>query len=98
MVKVRNQTTHKKSGKAEDATRHFITSLSPAHAKPPQLHHIIRSHWGCESRHWQRDACWGEDRCRLRNPNAASALALIRTSLQSLVRWTGRQGLPTVFE
>lgn len=98
LVKVRNQTTHKKSGKAEDATRHFITSLSPVHAKPPQLHYIIRSHWECESRHWQRDACWGEDRCRLRNPNAACALALIRTTLQSLVRWTGRQGLPAVFE
>jgi predicted transposase YbfD/YdcC len=98
LVKVRNQTTYKKSGKTEDATRHFITSRGPAQAKPPQLHRIIRSHWSCESRHWQRDACWGEDRCRLRNPNAACALALIRTTLQSLVRWVGRKGLPSVFD
>lgn len=98
LVKVRNQTAHKKTGKTEDATRHFVTSLSPAQAKPRQLHRIIRSHWSCESRHWQRDACWGEDRCRLRNPNAACALALIRTTLQSLLRWAGRQRLPAVFE
>lgn len=97
-MKVRNQITYKKSGQTEDASRHFITSWSPTQLRPPQLHRIIRSHWACESRHWQRDACWGEDRCRLRNPNAACALALIRTTLQSLVRWAGRQGLPTVFE
>jgi predicted transposase YbfD/YdcC len=98
LVKVRNQTTHKKSGKTDDATRYFVTSLSPTEANAHRLQRTIRSHWGCESKHWQRDACWGEDRCRLRNPNAACALALIRTTLQSLVRWAGRAGLPTVFE
>lgn len=98
LVKVRNRTTHKKSGKEEDATRHFITSLGPVQAGPQPLHQVIRSHWSSESRHWQRDSCWCEDRCRLRNPNAACALALIRTSLQSLVRWAGRSSLPEVFE
>lgn len=98
LVKVRNQTTHKKNGKVEDATRHFIASLSPTEANTRRLHRTIRSHWGWESRHWQRDACWGEDRCRLRNPNAACALALIRTTLQTLVRRVGRKGLPSVFE
>jgi predicted transposase YbfD/YdcC len=98
LVKVRNRTTHKKSGKTDDATRHFITSLSSAEADAHRLQRAIRAHWGCESRHWQRDACWGEDRCRLRSPNAACALALLRTSLQSLVRWVGREGLPALFE
>ena len=98
LVKVRNCTTHKRTGKTEEATRHFITSLSPAEAGPQRLHQSIRSHWSSESRHWQRDACWGEDRCRLRSANAACALALIRTSLQSLVHWAGRSSLPTVFE
>lgn len=59
---------------------------------------MIRGHWTSESRHWQRDACWGEDRCRLRSANAACALALLRTTLQSLVRWAGRERLPEVFE
>lgn len=98
LVKVRNHTTHKKTGKIEEATRHFISSLSPGEAGPQRLHEIIRRHWSSESKHWQRDACWGEDRCRLRNPNAACALALIRTSLQTLVRRMGRTSLPAVFE
>jgi hypothetical protein len=73
-VKVRNPTTHKKNGKVEEATRHFIASLSPTEANARRPHRTIRSHWGCESQHWQRDASWGEDKCRLRNPNAACAL------------------------
>lgn len=98
LVKVRNCTTHKKSGKTEEATRHFISSLSPAEAGAQRLAQSIRLHWSSESRHWQRDACWGEDRCRLRSANAACALALIRTSLQTLVRRVGRNSLPAVFE
>jgi predicted transposase YbfD/YdcC len=98
LVKVRNRITDKKTGETDDATRHFVTSLSPTEANAHRLQRTIRSHWGCESRHWQRDACWGEDQCRLREPRAACALALIRTTLQSLVRWVGRRGLPAVFE
>jgi predicted transposase YbfD/YdcC len=98
LLQARNQTTRKKDGHEEQATRHFITSLSAKEAGAERLAGIIRAHWTSESRHWQRDACWGEDRCRLRSPNAACALALIRTTLQSVVRWAGRQSLPEVFE
>jgi predicted transposase YbfD/YdcC len=98
LIKVRNCTTHKKTGKSEEATRHFISSLSRSEAGPERLAQSIRLHWSSESRHWQRDACWGEDRCRLRSANAACALALIRTSLQSLVHRVGRNSLPAVFE
>jgi len=98
LIKVRNCTTHKKTGKTEEATRHFITSLSAKEAGSERLAQSIRWHWSSESRHWQRDACWGEDRCRLRSPNAACALALIRTTLQTLVRLAGRTNLPAAFE
>lgn len=98
LVKVRSLTVHKKDGKNEDATRHFVTSLSVAEASGRRLHRTIRSHWGCESKHWQRDACWQEDGCLLRNSNAACAVALIRTTLQALLRKVGRPSLPSVFE
>lgn len=98
LVKVRNRTVHKKDGRNEDATRHFVTSLSAREAGEGRLHRTIRAHWGCESRHWQRDACWREDQCLLRNRNAACALALIRTTLQALLRKVGRPSLPAVFE
>jgi hypothetical protein len=58
----------------------------------------IQAHWCCESRHWQRDALWREDACLLRNSNAACALALIRTGIQTLLRLAGRTSLPVVFE
>jgi len=98
LIKMRNGTTHKKSGKTEQATRHFICSLESKEASPERLAQTIRRHWASESAHWQPDACWGEDRCRLRSAHAACALALIRTTLQTLVRRTARRSLPAVFE
>lgn len=98
LIKTRNETTRKKDGHQESATRHFIASLSASEAKSEKLAQIIRSHWNSESRHWQRDACWGEDKCRLRHANAACALALIRTTLQTLLRRVGRSSLPQTFE
>jgi predicted transposase YbfD/YdcC len=98
LIKVRNDTTHKKSGRTEAATRHFISSLALKEAGAQRMAQSIRGHWSSESAHWQRDACWGEDRCRLRSANAACALALIRTTLQTLVRRVGRRSLPSVFE
>lgn len=98
LLKVRNGTTHKKSGKREEATRHFISSIGLQEAGPEPMAQSIRRHWSSESAHWQRDACWGEDRCRLRSANAACALALIRTTLQALVRRASHRSLPSVFE
>lgn len=80
-----------------DLTRYFISSLNPGEAAA-SMAQKIRAHWCCESRHWQRDALWREDTCLLRNPNAACALALIRTGLQTLLRRAGQSSLPVVFE
>jgi hypothetical protein len=106
LLKSTNDTTHKnpsaqknkKKPQDEELTRHFISSWDEQRQSAQAMAQMIQSHWCCESRHWQRDACWGEDRCLLRSPNAACALALIRATLQSLVRWAGRESLPTIFE
>lgn len=82
----------------EDLTRYFISSWDETDKSPQAMARFIQAHWCCESRHWQRDACWREDQCLLRNPNAACALALVRSTLQSLLSWAGRKSLPTVFE
>jgi predicted transposase YbfD/YdcC len=103
-LKSRNRTTHKNAPSApgkpdhEELSRHFVSSLDEHRADSKRLAQIIQSHWCCESRHWQRDACWHEDKCLIRKPNAACALALIRATLQSLVRWAGRHSLPSTFE
>ena len=48
---------------------------------------LIRDHWGgVENRnHWRRDALWGEDRTRSRNPNVVANLALLRSVLTRLL-------------
>lgn len=86
------------SGPTEDLTRVFISSLDPGQASPEEMAQKIRAHWSCESGHWQRDALWREDACLLRNANAACALALLRTALQTLLHRAGRSSLPKVFE
>jgi hypothetical protein len=113
-LRSRNITTLKKAGPSDepaarpasrlasektepDLTRYFVTSHSGkvAHAT---IAHQIRSHWCCESRHWQRDALWREDCCLLRSAHAACALALLRTALQTLLRRIGQTSLAVVFE
>ncbi len=76
----------------------IVSRLGESEAGPKRLAAIIRSHWSCETRHWERDVQWREDKCLIRNPNAACALALIRTGLQALLRRTVKQPLPVIFE
>ena len=84
--------------KDEVLERHFISSLAKDEASEPRMAAIIRSHWSCETRHWERDTQWREDQCLLRDPNPACALALIRTGLQALLRRTVKEPLPVIFE
>lgn len=78
--------------------RHFISSLDQAEADPKRLAEAIRNHWGCEAQHWRRDVLWREDKCLIRDPNAASALGLLRVGLQALLAGVGRKSLPAAFE
>lgn len=78
----RNTTTFKKDGHSTQHTRYFVTSLTTEQASASHLAALARGQWSVENpNHWRRDALWGEDRCRLRNKNAACALALLRTTL-----------------
>ena len=62
LLRSRNDTTHKNPTKAagENLTRYFISSWDPSQKNPQSMAQLIQSHWCCESRHWQRDACWRE--------------------------------------
>lgn len=66
--------------------RHFISSLEPGELPEAQWSSLARGHWSIENKlHWRKDACWGEDRTRSRNPNIVGALALLRNALQTIV-------------
>jgi hypothetical protein len=63
-------------------------------AGPERLSHQIRGYWGVENIVlWRRDVLCREDKCRLRNANAACILALLRTALITLVRCSGYDSL-----
>ena len=99
LISVAREVIHKASGKTERGCRCFATSLRPQEAGPERLSHQIRGYWGVENIvHWRRDVLCREDKCRLRNPNAACILALLRTALITLVRRSGYDSLKVAQE
>jgi predicted transposase YbfD/YdcC len=97
LATITGQSTHKKTGQTTALTRHFITSHTARSVTVGRLAETIRGHWSVENQnHRRRDVWWGEDRCRLRRPNAACALALLRTALLALVIPT-RRPMPALF-
>jgi predicted transposase YbfD/YdcC len=95
----RNTITFKKNGQTTQHTRYFVVSLTVPEAGAARLGQYARGQWSVENpNHWRRDALWGEDRCRLRKPNAACALALLRTTLLRVVLRCGWGTTRQVFE
>lgn len=84
---MRSATTYKKTGETKTETRYYASSAEPLEHTPARWHAIVRGHWaGVEIRnHWRRDAIWGEDRSRTRNPVALGNLALLRNALFALL-------------
>lgn len=70
-------------GKTSESIRYFISSLEPGIRTDRQWHQLIRGHWGgVENRnHWSKDAVWGEDGTRSRNPGIVGNLALLRNAM-----------------
>lgn len=99
LISVAREVIHKASGKTEQGHRYFVASLRPQEAGPERLSHQIRGYWGVENIvHWRRDVLCREDKCRLRNANAACILALLRTALITLVRRSGYDSLKVAQE
>lgn len=93
LFSVSRTATHKKTQKSTTGTRYFAASLRPEEASPQRLGLAVRGYWGVESSHWKRDVLGKEDKCRLRDPNAACVLALLRAALLTAVRAAGYESL-----
>lgn len=87
LIVVRCTRTLKRTAVTTDEVRYYLASAEPADHTPTQWLALIQGHWGgVEIRnHWRRDAIWGEDRSRTRNPNALANLALLRNALLALL-------------
>ena len=69
---------------------HLITSLDPQQASSNDLKKIKRDYWGIESKlHYRLDNVLDEDRSRVRNPNAALILGMMRRVVVSFaIPWS----------
>ncbi len=87
MIVVRCARTVKRTAVTTDEVRYYLSSAEPTTHTPTQWLALIQGHWvGVEIRnHWRRDAIWGEDRSRTRNPNALANLALVRSAPLALL-------------
>lgn len=82
-----------KSGRQEVETVWIITSLTAAQADAARLLELVRQYWSIENgTHYPLDVSAGEDRCRVRNPVAATVLGILRRAVQGEARaWIRRQ-------
>jgi len=84
LVRVEAQRFHKATGKTEQETRYYITSLLPDAAR---LNALIRQHWGIENKlHWVLDVAFGEDLSRKRAGNAAQNFSLLNRIALNLLK------------
>ena len=77
--------TRQNTGEASREVAHGVTSLSSEAASPVRLLSLVRDHWGIESRHWIRDATFGEDRSAVRTRFAPQNMATLRNLTIGLI-------------
>jgi predicted transposase YbfD/YdcC len=84
LVRIEAARFHKASGKTEQETRYYISSLPPDAAR---LNQLVRQHWGIENKlHWVLDVAFGEDLSRKRAGNAAQNFSLLNRIALNLLK------------
>jgi predicted transposase YbfD/YdcC len=84
IVEIQSIRYMKATGKQQQETRLYITSLEP---KAQKLAEAIRAHWGIEnSLHWVLDVAFNEDKGTKTNPNSAQNFSLINKIALNLVK------------
>jgi hypothetical protein len=72
-----------KTGRQEVETVWLVTSLTEAQADPARLLALAREYWSIENgTHYPLDVSAGEDRCRVRQPVAATVYGILRRAVQ----------------
>ena len=98
-IAIRRVVTDTRGKPVSDNTRYWVTSLPSGNYSPERILRLARDYWSVENKnHWKRDAVWGEDRARMRTPNAVRALALIRCALLAPLSQAGYPSLPEAIE
>jgi predicted transposase YbfD/YdcC len=89
LVAIQSRRTIKRTGQSTFETRYYLSSQYASERSHQDWIELIRDHWGgVENRnHWRRDALWGEDRTRSRNPNIVGNMALLRSAATCLLNY-----------
>jgi predicted transposase YbfD/YdcC len=83
IVRIDSKRTIKKTGKIQEETRYYITSLTDVE----KVAKAIRSHWGIENQtHWCLDMGFGEDSSSKRAGFSAQNFSLINKMVLNLIR------------
>ena len=82
-----------KGGRQEVQTVWIVTSLTVDKANPIRLLQLARQYWAIENgTHYPLDVSAGEDRCRVKEPVAATVFGILRRVVQGEARaWIRRQ-------
>jgi predicted transposase YbfD/YdcC len=83
VVRIHRHIQHVRKGKVTKQTQETafaVTTLWPEEAGPESLLQLARDHWSIENgQHHRRDRTQDEDRCTVRDTNAARNLSLFRS-------------------
>lgn len=76
-------------------TRYYISSLA---ADPEKICKAARSHWGVENKlHWRLDVVFNEDKCCIRDDNAAENMDIMRKwALNIISKYKGKSSMKSV--
>lgn len=84
VVRIQAERFHKATGKTEQETRYYISSLPPDAAR---LNQLVRQHWGIENKlHWVLDVAFNEDHSRKRVGHAAQNFSLLNRIALNLLK------------
>lgn len=84
LVRIEAERFHKATGKTEQETRYYISSLCP---DATRLNQLVRQHWSIENKlHWVLDVAFGEDLSRKRAGHAAQNFSLLNRIALNLLQ------------
>ncbi len=95
VFRVERRAVRVKDQAVETKIRYGVTSLTPQEASPERLLQLVLEHWQIENGlHYRRDDTLKEDRCTLRKPQAAEAMAVLNNLILGMLKRRGVTNVP----
>lgn len=101
LVVLVRETTSTRGGQAQREESYYVTNArcTGSHQAHVQaLCDAIRGHWAVEANNWVRDVTLGEDKVRIRAPNQAHVMALLRSVALAVLRRAKGANMQAVIE